>query len=158
MAYKVFISHSTQDRGLVISLANLLSKFGADVLVAEWYLAPSDQLEKKISGQIENANCVVVLLTKHGVRSSWMQQEIGYALKSGNPIIPLVEKGSDEADLGPLRGKEYIEYDPRRPEAALLQTSSYVRKLNLEKEEREKALLIAGGILAFLLLLSGGKE
>jgi hypothetical protein len=32
MAYKVFISHSTRDRGLVITFANLFRKFGAEYL------------------------------------------------------------------------------------------------------------------------------
>ena len=30
MAYKVFISHSTRDQGLVVALANLLSEFGIE--------------------------------------------------------------------------------------------------------------------------------
>lgn len=69
MAYRVFISHSTADHGLVIALANLLSKYGAEVFVAEWYLAPGEQLAKKIFEQIRNSDCVVVLLTRNGVRS-----------------------------------------------------------------------------------------
>jgi len=48
MAYKVFISHSTRDQGLVISLVNLLSKFGVEVSVAEWYLTPGERLDKKV--------------------------------------------------------------------------------------------------------------
>ncbi|MCK4528910.1 toll/interleukin-1 receptor domain-containing protein [candidate division WOR-3 bacterium] len=47
MAYRVFISHSTRDQGLVISLASLLSKFGVEVSVAEWYFAPGECLGKK---------------------------------------------------------------------------------------------------------------
>lgn len=39
MAYKVFLSHSTRDRGLVIALANLFSKLGVEVSVAEWNFA-----------------------------------------------------------------------------------------------------------------------
>ncbi len=162
MAYKVFISHSTRDQGLVISLANLLSKYGAKVFVAEWYLTPGKPIEKKVFEQIENSDCVVVLLTQNGMRSNWVHQEIGYALKTGfgknRPLIPLVEKGIRREDLGALNGKEYIEYDIFQPQQALIRTASYVKSLRLKKEQQEKALLIAGGILAFLLLLSGGKK
>jgi len=154
MAYKVFISHSTQDRGLVITLANLLTKFGIEVSIAEWYLSPGEPLDKKVFTQIEKADCVVALLTRNGMRSNWVQQEIGYAMKAGKPIIPLVEKGVNSRDLAALQGKEYIEYDPLQPKEALIKASTYVKSLKLKKEEQEKALLIAGGILALLLLLS----
>lgn len=158
MAYRVFISHSTRDRGLVIALSNLLAKFGVEVFVAEWYLTPGESLDKKVFGQIERANCMVVLLTKNGIRSNWVQQEIGYAIKTHKPLIPLVEKGADPRDLAALQGKEYIEYDPFQPQQALIKASTYVKSLKLKKEEQEKTLLIAGGVLALLLLLSGGEK
>jgi nucleoside 2-deoxyribosyltransferase len=158
MAYKVFISHSTWDRGLVISLANLLSKFGVEVCVAEWYLIPEEPLGQKVFHQIEHADCVVVLLTRNGLRSNRVQQEIGYALKTGKRVIPLVEKGTSPRDVAALQMKDPIEYDPSHPEQALLKTSGYVKSLKLRKAEQEKILLVVGSILAFLLLLSGGDE
>jgi len=33
---------------LVRSLAHLLSKYGVEVFVAEWYLAPGKRLDKKV--------------------------------------------------------------------------------------------------------------
>lgn len=158
MAYKVFLSHSTRDQGLVISLANLLSKFGVEISVAEWYLAPGERLDKKVLGLIDSADCVVVLLTRNGIRSNWVHQEIGYSLQRNKAVIPIVEKGIDQKDLAAFKGREYIEYDPYQPQQALNKLSTYVRALKLRKEDREKALLVLGGLLAFLLLLSwGGK-
>lgn len=158
MAYKVFISHSTRDQGLVISLANLLSKFEVEVFVAEWYLAPGERLGKKVFEQIEMSDCVVALLTREGIRSNWVQQEIGYSLQRNKPIIPIVEKGIDQKDLAALSGRDYIEYDPYQYQQVLIKLSTYVKSLKLKREEQEKALLILGGLLAFLLLVSGGRE
>lgn len=158
MVYKVFISHSTRDRGLVIALSNLLTRFGIEVFVAEWYLTPGEPIDKKVFSQIEKADCFLVLLTKNGMRSNWVQQEIGYAFRTCKLIIPVLERGTDSQDLGALEGKEYIEYDPLQPEEAFLKTSKYVKSLKLKKEEKEKTLLIAGSILALLLLLSGGEK
>jgi len=156
MAYKVFISHSTRDQGLVISLANLLSKFGVEVFVAEWYLTPGERLDRKVFEQIEKSDCVVALLTRNGIRSNWAQQEIGYALRRPKMVlIPLVEKGIDQKALAAVQNKDYIEYDPYQPQQALIKASSYVKSLKLGKEEQTKILLVAGGILAFLLLLFG---
>ena len=153
MAYKVFISHSTRDQQLVIMLANLLTKFNIEVSVAEWYLIPGERLDKKVFSEIEKSNCMVILLTKKGIRSNWVQQEIGYSMKSKIPIIPIVEKGVKPKELGSLQGKEYIEYDPSKPQQALVKASTYVKSLKLKKEDQEKALLVTGGIVAFLLLL-----
>jgi hypothetical protein len=158
MAYKVFLSHSTRNQGLVISLANLLAKFGVEVFVAEWYLAPGERIDKKVLEQIEISDCVVVLLTQNGIRSNWAQQEIGYSLRCNKLVIPIVEKGIDPKDLAALQGIEYIEYDPYNYQSALLKLSTYVKSLKLKKEEQENTLLVVGSLLAFLLLLSLGDK
>lgn len=158
MAFKVFISHSTRDRGIVISLAHLLSQFGVEPYVASWYLTPGERIDDKIFQQIKGSDCVVALLMQDGMRSHWVNQEIGYAISERTQIIPLVQKGTDSRDLGALQDREYIEYDPREPQGALLTTSSYLGSLKLTKEAKEKALLVAGGILAFFLLLSEGEK
>lgn len=156
--YKVFISHSTRDQGLVIALSNLLAKFDLEVFVAEWYLTPGALLDNKISEQIENSDCVVVLLTRDGVRSNWVQQEIGYALKTNKDLIPIVENGIDPRDLAALQGREYIEYDLLQPKKALIEASSYIKSLKLKKEKQRENLVIIGAILAFFLLLFGGEK
>jgi len=158
MAYRVFISHSAQDQGLVISLANLLSKFEVDVSVAEWYLTPGERLDEKVFEQIKKSDCIVALLTRNGMRSSWVQQEIGFSLQQGKPVIPMVEKGIEPKDLAALQGREYIEYDRYQYQQALSKLSTYVKSLKLKKEDKEKVLLVLGGLLAFLLLISGGRK
>jgi len=158
MAYHVFISHSTRDRGLVIALANLLAKFGIEVSVAEWYLTPGEPLDKKVFEEIERADCITILLTGNGLRSNWVQQEVGYAAKTKKPIIPIVEKGTDPKELAALQGREYIEYDPSQPQEAMSKASTFVKSLKLRKEEKEKTLLIAAGIIALILLISGGEK
>lgn len=158
MAYKVFISHSTRDWGLVASLAKFLSIFGVQVFVAEWSLTPDEQINKKVFNRIKSADCMVALLTRNGTRVDWLQQEIMYALRTDKPIIPLVEKGINPEHLEKLQFKDYIEYDPYQPQQALVKTSGYVNSLKLKKKEQEKMLLVAGGIIAFLILLSGGEN
>jgi nucleoside 2-deoxyribosyltransferase len=155
MVYKVFLSHSTRDQGIVVSLANLLTKLGIEVSVAEWYLRPGSKLDEKVFGQIKESDSVVVLLTQDGTRSSWVNQELGYALGAGKPIIPLVEKGITQSQLASLQGKEYIEYNPNQPQESLTKASTFMNSLKLEKENREKGLLVIGGIILLLMLLSG---
>lgn len=158
MAYKVFISHSSRDMGLVISLANLLTKFGIEAKVAEWSLSPGEDLSKKVVKQIKDADCLVVLLTRNGIRSNWVRQEVSYAISSNKRVIPLVEEKVNSVALAALQGKEYIEYDPGNVGEALVKASEYVKSQKMKKEDEENALLVTGGILAFLLLLSGERK
>lgn len=157
---KVFISHSTQDQGLVISLAKLLQQLGIQVFVAEWYLSPGARLDMKIKKQIRDADFVVVLLTRNGIRSTWVQQEIGIAVNAEKPIIPIVEQGTQPGDLAALQGREYIEYDPCYPGQALAKVIRYLNSQRLQKKEQEKWRLIAAGIIGLfvLLLLAGGEQ
>ncbi|MFN4219126.1 MAG: toll/interleukin-1 receptor domain-containing protein, partial [Candidatus Bipolaricaulia bacterium] len=104
---KVFISHSTQDQRLVISLSKLLQYLEIQVFVAEWCLSPGARLDTKIKKQIKDADFVVVLLTRNGIRSTWVQQEIGITIDAGKPIIPIVERGTKPNDLAALQGREY---------------------------------------------------
>ncbi len=156
--YNVFISHSTQDRGLVIALANILAKFEIKTFVAEWYLTPGEPISEKVFAGIKESDCVVALLAQNGMRSNWVNQEIGYALNSGKPLIPIIEKGVNLSGLAALQGKEYIEYDPHQCQDALIKTASFVKSLKLNKQKQKKALFISGGILAFFLLLSSRGE
>ncbi len=158
MAYKVFISHSTRDQGLVIYLANLLRRFGVDTSVAEWHLLPGERLDRKVFGEIRTSDCVVALFTRNGMRSNWVQQEIGYSLQQDKLVIPIVEKGVDPKELAALQGREYIEYNPYQYDQALTRLSTYLESLKVKKQEKEKALLVLGGLLAFLLLVSGGRK
>ncbi len=153
MAYRIFISHSTRDKGLVIALANLLAKSGIEVSVAEWYIRAGESLSEKVERQIAQSDSVVVFLTRDGLRSKWVQQEVGIAIGKGKLVIPLVEKGTPTEELAALQGKEFIEYDPTQPESSLDRAARYVRSLKAGKEERERTLLVVGCIIAFLLFL-----
>jgi hypothetical protein len=87
-----------------------------------------------------------------------VQQEVGIALGADKLVIPLVEKGTPAEALAALQGKEYIEYDPTRPQDALDRAAGYVGSLKAKKEDKERALLAIGGVIAFLLLLSGDSK
>jgi nucleoside 2-deoxyribosyltransferase len=156
MAYSVFVSHSTRDFRIVSALARVLSQFGIRPFLAEWYLTPGQRLDKKVFREIDTAHCVVVFITQNGLRSTWVQQEIGYAIRAGKPIIPIVEVGIPHQRLGALVGRQFIPFDSMHPAQAVVKAASVVKGMKLKKEEREKTLWVAGAVTAFLLLLSSG--
>lgn len=93
---------------------------------------------------IARADALVVLLTKDGQASSYVQQEIGFAEAKGKLIVPLVEPGVSEQGLAMLQGREYIPFDLNNPAPALASLLNYLTRLKTSKEESQGALAFIG--------------
>lgn len=144
MGYKVFLSHSTKDRNLILSIRNHLSEAGISVYLAEEDLQPGTNLPQKIINNIKSSNCMVVVLTDAGIRSQFVNQEVGVAKAGNKPIIPMVEEKVKKKVRGLLEGVELIIFNKTNPKQTIKKVCSYVSslklKLELEIEEREDAL------------------
>ena len=138
MSYTVFLSHSSRNRKLVIDIRNELKEAGIGVYLAEEYPQPGKNLPQKILNNIKSADCMVVLLTDTGVRSQFVNQEIGAARALNKPIIPMVEKKVKRKVGGLLAGLELIIFDKAKPEQAINEVSSYVSRLKLSLESKMK--------------------
>lgn len=147
--FRAFLSHSSGDAELVRALRTSVMGLGIEIYLAEHDVRPGLQLSSKVQRQIEGCDAVIVLLTTSGADSAYVQQEIGYALKSGNPVIPLVEHGLPIQKLAMLNGKEYIELDPDHPDAALHKASAYLQRMKGRKDFLDAAMatLIVAGII-----------
>lgn len=111
MPYQIFISHSQQDMALVRWIQRNLGQIGIETLVAEDWLRLGSTLSDKVRQMIERCDCVMVILTRRSQVSSYVHQEVGYALGLGKPVIPLVERGVPNNVLAMLGGLEYFPFD-----------------------------------------------
>ena len=148
MAFRVFISHSTDDLGLVYRLKDWLEVNGIETYLAEAHPQPGISLADKISNAINQSNCLIAVLTRDGTRSQWVNQEIGYAKKAGRIIIPLVEQGVPHT--GFVRDVEYIQFNRLNPTDAINRIVESLTKLKANKEARDK--MVAGTIILLGLL------
>lgn len=138
MPYKVFLSHSTNDKKILIPLVKQLQKNDIQVFVSEYVCKPGIELKGKIFSSIDNSDCVVALLSNNSVISPWVNQEIGYAYKSHKIIVPIVEKGVDVKGI--LESKEYIPFECGNIISlgqAINSTVRYLRRLKVKKENQE---------------------
>jgi hypothetical protein len=104
---------------------------------------------------IQDSNALVVLLTANSQFSAYVQQEIGFAEASKKLIIPLVQPGVQAASLAMLEGREYVPFDFRNPQQALLTLLSRLQGLKVSKERQDAVLLVVGVIVVAALLLGG---
>ena len=113
MQYKVFISHSNDanDLAVVNQIKAALTNNSFVPLIAEEQIPTTSPtlLSEKITRLIDNADACVALLTENSVGSTYVNQEIGYMIKSKKALIPLVSKGIPSQKLGFLQGAEYIQ-------------------------------------------------
>jgi hypothetical protein len=149
MAFNVFISHSISDSHVVDQFKSVLEVNGIGVYIALIQPQYGTSLPLKVSKAISRSDCVIAVLTQNGARSEWVNQEIGYASRSGKTIIPVVEDGIELK--GFVAGVEYITFKATDPAAAITDVTKYVSKLKTGKEQQEKleaVLIVLVGILA----------
>lgn len=152
MAYRVFLSHSMSADDHHIVQAAVAS---AHLEGVEWYLAERDarygeSLHKKIEAALRTSQCMVVLWTRGGSDSHWINQEVGLAKGLNKLVIPVVEAGIEPASV--LGDAEYIELDRTDPLPAIETLHAYLAHLRRQKKERDE-LLMAGGGLAIAVVL-----
>ena len=88
--YVFFVSHSTKDiRGDVGEVCEIFEKCKIRSYVADRDAPLGKPLPEEIKKAIEESELFLVFLTKNSRKSPWVNQEIGYALGKGVPVIPL---------------------------------------------------------------------
>lgn len=77
---KVFISHSSSDKGEAKALAVALKNRGVDVWFDEWELVPGQSWQHEIGRALDASSAMVVLITPESIDSEWVKSEINFAL------------------------------------------------------------------------------
>lgn len=160
MGTSIFFSHSTRDRRWCEWLAADAAKFGVTAYLAEHDPQPGRQLAEKVKRNIGKCNALVVLLTENSVSSSYVQQEVGWALAKDKLVIPLIQPGIPSTRLAMLQGVEYIEFDFHNPRPGKESLAGELQRLaEHQRKQGELETLIALGLcvgLLALLLNEGG--
>jgi hypothetical protein len=162
---KVFVSHSMKDQIFLESIHNSLVQNGIQLLIAEHEISLTHSISDKIKGMIDECQMGLVLLTKNGLTSGFVREEIGYLEAKEKKTIIILEQNLRDKYSGFKFGYDYIELDPNEPEVAIEKAketfSKYwrdlcenSRRIELQKSEMEsKRALVVLGILASLLII-----
>ena len=85
--YKLFLSHRAEHKREVAALAEELRPFGVSAFVAHEDIRPTDKWLDAIDSALMSMDALLAILTKDFHDSEWTDQEIGYALGRGVPVI-----------------------------------------------------------------------
>ena len=86
-ALRLFLSHRDQYKSCARKLAEALEPYGVSVFVAHNAIKPMKEWQKEILNGLKTMEVMLVLLTDDFHESCWTNQEIGFALAKGTPII-----------------------------------------------------------------------
>lgn len=105
---RVFLGHSHRDKALADEIRHALVACGLEVWFDEVEIRPGASLAASISSGLEEADVVVMLLSKSSFESQWASLEIGGALVHRKPLIPvLIERGAELPFM--LRDRKFID-------------------------------------------------
>lgn len=92
--YRVFLSHKAQVKKQTARLKESLAPFGVSCFVAHQDVHPTEEWQDEIESALRSMDAFVALLTKDFHESFWTDQEVGFALGRGVPLIA-VKLGTD---------------------------------------------------------------
>lgn len=72
---KVFLSHSSKDKDLVISVALDLNERGITTWLDAFDILPGESIISKINQGLENCEFILLFLSKNSIKSSWVMKE-----------------------------------------------------------------------------------
>lgn len=84
-----FISHSSQDGDFAARLARILRNQGVSA-ASDQQIQHGENWETAIRGELDNAEAVVLVMSPDALNSPYVMLEVGAALASHKPIIPVL--------------------------------------------------------------------
>ena len=84
---RLFLSHRDQYKAHAHALAEALEPYGISIFVAHDAIKPMKEWQKEILNGLMTMEVMLVLLTDDFHQSNWTNQEIGFALGKGTPIV-----------------------------------------------------------------------
>lgn len=110
---RVFISHSSKDKGFATWLGTDLKAAGHTPWFDEWDIRVGESIPQKISEGLRAADFVVVVLSEHAVKSRWVEREwhakYWSEVEAGQvQVLPVLLRDCDLPEL--LKTKKYADF------------------------------------------------
>lgn len=135
MTSSVFLSYSHLSPEVAYEIRDGLKKAGV-VVLSDDDIAPGQSLSTAISAALRHADAFVIVMTRDSSKSQWARLELGAALASGKPVLPvLAEDGADVPLI--LRDRVYV--DMREPGTRARGLGALLQALKEPPEAQKRA-------------------
>lgn len=141
----IFVSHRDIAKKQVKDLASQLMKHRFSSFVAHDTIEPDEDWQREIEKALQSMDAMLAFITDDFFQSTWTNQEIGYALARGIPIISIMV-GKQEP-FGFIRNRQAIKGNINHPAANARKVREALRK-RLYRSARYREWAIARFISA----------
>jgi hypothetical protein len=114
---RLFISHRDEYKTQASELAVALEAYGISSFVAHDNIAPMEEWQHVIRKAMQSMEVLLAFITDDLFESVWTNQEIGFAIGKGIPIIPLKLERTDPQ--GFINGLQALKGDIKAPAGSL---------------------------------------
>jgi hypothetical protein len=106
---RVFLSYSNEDKLIAGKIKHSLGDlFGIDVFLAHEDIEPSTEWQEEIIKELKACHVLLPIITSNFYHSPWANQEVGFALARGIPIVPI---HAGEIPCGFIARYQALKYD-----------------------------------------------
>ncbi|MDP3281744.1 MAG: toll/interleukin-1 receptor domain-containing protein [Nitrosomonas sp.] len=106
----LFISHLSSNKRLATELAEHLEKYNINPFVAHEDITPTMAWQEEIENFLKSTHCLLALLNTGYSKSTWCNQEVGFCLGRGIPLISFKIEEDPMGFIGKLQA-----YTPAQP-------------------------------------------
>jgi hypothetical protein len=92
---RLFVSHRDEYKRQAAELGTALEAYGVSCFIAHDSIQPMEKWQHVIRKALQSMEIMLVFITDDFSESVWTNQEIGFALGRGTPIIPLKMQKAD---------------------------------------------------------------
>lgn len=89
--FRIFISHSTEQAEDALELKDQLEFGGFECFVASDDIATASEWLVEIITQLEHMDALITLVSDHSIESPTCNQEVGFALGAGKPVLSVMD-------------------------------------------------------------------
>lgn len=137
---KLFISHRDTFKHEAHLLADLLLRYGISSFVAHDSIEPDEEWQKEIEKALQSMDVMLAFITDSFFDSAWTNQEIGFAMAKGTPIVSLKLQSQDP--IGFIKDRQAIRGDITKPEQAAIPVFETIKK-RLQNSAHWRSLVIS---------------
>lgn len=110
----VFLSYAEEDAPVVHRIFDILDRMRLEPYAYKLFMEAGEILEEVILGRIKLCKVFFPFLTRLGISSQWVNQEIGVARALGKFIVPVIEEAL--VPEGFVQFRIHIPYSPFNPD------------------------------------------
>jgi hypothetical protein len=159
--YKLFFSHTSENKALAKEIGDRLRPFGVDTFVAHEDIKPTKEWEEEIERALSTCDGMLAMVTPNFIESAFCDQEVGFAMGRGLLVIALMRgakphgfvskwqgmPGDDEGEGSSTRlaariYETLVEHEKSKAKMAAATVNRYVNSTSFENAKRNTRRLL----------------